>query len=281
VQGQIRLTEQGEVIAAKYDNPEVGFRNLEVIAAATLEATLLSGNAPAPRAEFLDAMQMLSDHAFAAYRGLVYETEGFEKYFWESTVISEISELNIGSRPASRKKGQRIEDLRAIPWVFSWSQCRLMLPGWYGFGTAARKFIEAHPQDGLERLRQMNREWSFFASLLSNMDMVLAKTDLAIASRYAGLVKDAELREAIFGRIQAEWHETVNMLLAITEQEELLDGNPLLKRSIRNRFPYLDPLNHVQIEMLRRHRENPEDERIRLGIHLSINGVAAGLRNSG
>ncbi|MDX5363337.1 MAG: phosphoenolpyruvate carboxylase [Pseudazoarcus pumilus] len=281
VQGQIRLTEQGEVIAAKYDNPEVGFRNLEVIVAATMEASLLSGTAPAPRTEFLDTMQTLSDEAFAAYRGLVYETEGFEKYFWESTVISEISELNIGSRPASRKKGQRIEDLRAIPWVFSWSQCRLMLPGWYGFGTAARKFVEAHPEDGLERLRQMNREWSFFASLLSNMDMVLSKTDLAIASRYAGLVKDVELRDAIFGRIQAEWHETVKMLLAITEQEELLDGNPLLKRSIRNRFPYLDPLNHVQIEMLRRYRENPEDERIRLGIHLSINGVAAGLRNSG
>ncbi len=281
VQGQIRLTEQGEVIAAKYDNPEVGFRNLEVIVAATMEATLLSGNAPAPRSEFLDTMQTLSDDAFAAYRGLVYETDGFEKYFWESTVISEISELNIGSRPASRKKGQRIEDLRAIPWVFSWAQCRLMLPGWYGFGTAARKFVEAHPEDGLERLRQMNREWSFFASLLSNMDMVLAKTDLAIASRYAGLVKDAALREQIFGRIQAEWHETVNMLLAIMEQDELLDGNPLLKRSIRNRFPYLDPLNHVQVELLRRHRDKPEDERLRLGIHISINGTAAGLRNSG
>jgi phosphoenolpyruvate carboxylase len=281
VQGQIRLTEQGEVIAAKYDNPEVGFRNLEVIVAATMEATLLSGNAPAPREEFLDTMQTLSDDAFSAYRGLVYETEGFEKYFWESTVISEISELNIGSRPAARKKGQRIEDLRAIPWVFSWAQCRLMLPGWYGFGTAARKFVEAHPEDGLERLRQMYREWSFFASLLSNMDMVLAKSDLAIASRYAGLVKDAQLREQIFGRIQAEWNETVNMLLAIMEQEELLDGNPMLKRSIRNRFPYLDPLNHVQVELLRRHREKPEDERLRLGIHISINGIAAGLRNSG
>ena len=281
VQGQIRLTEQGEVIAAKYDNPEVGFRNLEVIVAATMEATLLTDTSPAPRSEFLDTMQTLSDTAFAAYRGLIYETEGFEKYFWESTVISEISELNIGSRPASRKQSQSIEDLRAIPWVFSWSQCRLMLPGWYGFGTAARKFIEANPEDGLERLQQMNREWSFFAALLSNMDMVLAKTDLAIASRYAGLVKDATLREEIFGRIEAEWQETVNMLLAITGQQELLDENPLLKRSIRNRFPYLDPLNHVQVEMLRRYRENPDDERIRLGIHLSINGIAAGLRNSG
>lgn len=281
VQGQIRLTEQGEVIAAKYNNPEVGFRNLEVIVAATLEATLLTGDAPAPRPEFLDAMQTLSDSAFRAYRGLVYETEGFEQYFWESTVISEIADLNIGSRPASRKQGGRIEDLRAIPWVFSWSQCRLMLPGWFGFGSAVRQWLEAHPDDGMQRLRQMYREWSFFASLLSNMDMVLSKSDLAIASRYAELVKDETLREQIFDRIQNEWHETVNMLLAITEQEELLDGNPLLKRSIRNRFPYLDPLNHVQVELLQRHREDFDDERIRLGIHLSINGIAAGLRNSG
>ncbi|HLW05329.1 MAG TPA: phosphoenolpyruvate carboxylase [Azoarcus sp.] len=280
VQGQIRLTEQGEVIAAKYDNPEVGFRNLEVIVAATMDATLLSGDKPAPRTEFLDAMQTLSDDAFRAYRKLVYETDGFENYFWESTVISEISELNIGSRPASRKKGQHIEDLRAIPWVFSWSQCRLMLPGWYGFGTAAQQWIENQP-NGLEKLRQMYREWSFFAALLSNMDMVLAKTDLAIASRYAGLVKDAELRKRIFGSIQTEWHATVELLKAIMQQDDLLDGNPMLKRSIRNRFPYLDPLNHVQVELLRRHRENPDDERLRQGIHLSINGIAAGLRNSG
>ena len=281
VQGQIRLTEQGEVIAAKYGNPEVGLRNLEVLVAATLEASLLSGRAPAPRGEFLDAMQALSDTAFRAYRGLVYETEGFERYFWESTVISEIAELNIGSRPASRKKSTRIEDLRAIPWVFSWSQCRLMLPGWFGFGTAVKDWLAAHPEDGLERLRTMNREWSFFATLLSNMDMVLAKSDLAIASRYAKLVKDDALREQIFARIRTEWHDTVDALLAITGQRELLDGNPLLKRSIRNRFPYLDPLNHVQVELLRRHREAHDDERIRLGIHISINGIAAGLRNSG
>ncbi|NMG73218.1 phosphoenolpyruvate carboxylase [Aromatoleum diolicum] len=281
VQGQIRLTEQGEVIAAKYGNPEVGRRNLEVLVAATLESSLLADRAPAPRAEFLDTMQTLSDAAFAAYRGLVYETEGFERYFWESTVISEIAELNIGSRPASRKKGTRIEDLRAIPWVFSWAQCRLMLPGWFGFGAAVKEWLAAHPADGLARLQSMYQEWSFFATLLSNMDMVMAKTDLAIASRYAGLVKDATLRDAIFGRIRAEWQDTVDALLAITGQAELLDGNPLLKRSIRNRFPYLDPLNHVQVELLRRHRESHDDARIRLGIHISINGIAAGLRNSG
>ena len=281
VQGQIRLTEQGEVIAAKYGNPEVGRRNLEVLLAATLEASLGSGDAPAPDPAFIDTMQALSDSAFAAYRGLVYETPGFEDYFWQSTVISEIAELNIGSRPASRKKGTRIEDLRAIPWVFSWSQCRLMLPGWFGFGSAVQDWLARHPADGLAGLQRMHREWSFFATLLSNMDMVLAKSDLAIASRYAELVRDTTLRDTIFERIRREWQATVDALLAITGQSELLDGNPLLKRSIRNRFPYLDPLNHVQVELLRRHREVHDDERIRLGIHISINGIAAGLRNSG
>lgn len=281
VQGQIRLTEQGEVIGAKYGNPEVGRRNLEVLVAATLETSLRpAGAEPTPPA-FMDAMQTLSDAAFTAYRGLVYDTEGFERYFWESTVISEIAALNIGSRPASRKKSTAIEDLRAIPWVFSWSQCRVMLPGWYGFGSAVQAFLARHPQDGLALLQRMHREWSFFATLLSNMDMVLAKSDLAIASRYADLVKDVALREAIFGRIRAEHQATVEALLQITGQRELLEANPLLKRSIRNRFPYLDPLNHVQVELLRRHREHGDDPRIRNGIHISINGIAAGLRNSG
>lgn len=281
VQGQIRLTEQGEVIGAKYGNPEVGRRNLEVLVAATLETSLRpAGAEPTPPA-FMDAMQALSDAAFTAYRGLVYDTEGFERYFWESTVISEIAALNIGSRPASRKKSTAIEDLRAIPWVFSWSQCRVMLPGWYGFGSAVQAFLARHPQDGLALLQRMYREWSFFATLLSNMDMVLAKSDLAIASRYADLVKDVALRDAIFGRIRAEHQATVEALLQITGQRELLEANPLLKRSIRNRFPYLDPLNHVQVELLRRHREQGDDPRIRNGIHISINGIAAGLRNSG
>jgi len=282
VQGQVRLTEQGEVIAAKYTNPEVGRRNLEVLVAATLEATLLAGDAPAPRDEFIAAMQALSDHAFRAYRGLVYETEGFERYFRESTVISEIAELNIGSRPASRKKGTKIQDLRAIPWVFSWAQCRLMLPGWFGFGSAVEAFLaERGEEAGMALLRRMHREWPFFATQLSNMDMVLAKSDLAIAGRYAALVRDERLREAIFGRICREHAATLTALLRITGQAELLDGNPLLKRSIRNRFPYIDPLNHVQVELLRRHREGSDDERVRRGIHLSINGIAAGLRNSG
>ena len=281
VQGQIRLTEQGEVIGAKYGNPEVGRRNLEVLIAATLEATLLSGDEAAPRPDFLSAMNELSEIAFRAYRTLVYETDGFETYFRESTIVDEIAQLNIGSRPAARKKSFAIEDLRAIPWVFSWSQCRLMLPGWYGFGSAVDSFLERHGTAGLERLQAMHREWPFFATLLSNMDMVLAKSDIAIASRYAGLVRDAALRNAIFGRIRAEYEATVAALLKITGQHGLLDTNPLLKRSIRNRFPYLDPLNHVQVELLRRHREGADDNLIRRGIHLSINGIAAGLRNSG
>jgi phosphoenolpyruvate carboxylase len=281
VQGAIRITEQGEVIAGKYSNPDLGRRNLEILAAATLEATLLHSGQPAPREDYLKAMEELSDSAFKAYRGLVYETEGFERYFWESTVIGEIANLNIGSRPASRTNSRRIEDLRAIPWVFGWAQCRLMLPGWYGFGSAVNAWLKAHPETGLALLQEMYREWPFFQALLSNMDMVLAKSNIAIASRYARLVEDEALRNAIFPRIRQEWQDSIEKLLTIMGQRALLDGNPLLARSIRNRFPYLDPLNHLQIELLKRHRAGDTDERVVEGIHLSINGIAAGLRNSG
>ncbi|MDQ4059548.1 MAG: phosphoenolpyruvate carboxylase, partial [Pseudomonadota bacterium] len=281
VQGAIRITEQGEVIAGKYSNPEVGRRNLEILAAASLEATLLQPDQAAPRDEYLETMEELSEHAYRAYRSLVYETEGFERYFWDSTVIGEIANLNIGSRPASRTNSRRIEDLRAIPWVFGWAQCRLMLPGWYGVGTAVKTWLADRPRDGMAMLQAMYREWPFFRTLLSNMDMVLAKSNIAIASRYAGLVEDAELREAIFRRLRAEWQDSIDAVLAITGQQALLDQNPLLARSIRNRFPYLDPLNHVQIELLKRHRAGDADELVVHAIHLSINGIAAGLRNSG
>ncbi|MBI1779620.1 MAG: phosphoenolpyruvate carboxylase [Proteobacteria bacterium] len=281
MQGAIRITEQGEVIAAKYSNAEVGRRNLETLAAATLEATLLASQRPGPRAEYLRAMDELSDHAFREYRSLVYETEGFERYFREATVIGEIANLNIGSRPASRTGSKRIEDLRAIPWVFSWSQCRLMLPGWYGFGSAVRSWVNSHPDDGMATLKAMYRDWPFFTTMLSNMDMVLAKSDIAVASRYAELVSDSDLREGIFDRLRTEWDESIRGVLEITEQKTLLERNPLLARSIRNRFPYIDPLNHVQIELLQRHRAGVSDESVVQGIHLSINGIAAGLRNSG
>ncbi|MDR2577307.1 MAG: phosphoenolpyruvate carboxylase [Chitinispirillales bacterium] len=289
VQGQIRLTEQGEVIAAKYGNAEVGRRNLEVIVAATLAATLQPAQAEQPDERFLKALGELSDSAFAAYRGLVYETEGFEDYFWQTTVISEIASLNIGSRPASRTKGRDIENLRAIPWVFSWSQCRVMLPGWYGFGSAVDELLAKHGRDqGVALLQSMFQNWSVFSTLLSNMEMVLAKADMNIAARYAALVEDKELRDSIFPRIVAEYERARKHLLAITGQEALLDRNPTLRRVIASRVPYLDPLNHVQVEMLRRYRDRARDggsdkanERIRKAVHISINGIAAVLRNSG
>lgn len=281
VSGQIRLTEQGEVISTKYGNPDTGRRNLEVLLAATLEASLTDHeNQIEPAQPFHAVMDELSARAFNAYRGLVYETPGFTTYFRQSTVVSEIASLNIGSRPASRKASDRIEDLRAIPWVFSWAQCRLMLPGWYGFGSAVEGYLANQP-DGLATLRRMLKSWPFFRTLLSNMDMVLAKTDLAIASRYAELVADAELRERIFSRIRAEWELTRKHLLAIEEQDELLADNPMLRNSLKLRAPYMDPLNHLQVELLKRYRAGETDERIARGIHLSINGVASGLRNSG
>ncbi|MGJ5083041.1 phosphoenolpyruvate carboxylase [Bradyrhizobium sp. HKCCYLS3013] len=281
VNGQIRITEQGEIISSKYSNAEVGRNNLEILAAATLEASLLHPRQPAPKREYLTAMDRLSELAFKAYRGLVYETDGFVDYFWASTVINEIATLNIGSRPASRKKTRAIEDLRAIPWVFSWAQCRLMLPGWYGFGSAVETWIAENPEQGMPFLRELYREWPFFRMLLSNMDMVLAKSSIAIASRYAELVPDEALREKIFGRIRREWNLVIETLLDITGQERLLQGNPLLERSVRNRFPYLDPLNHVQVELLKAHRAQNPDEQVLRGIQLTINGISAGLRNTG
>ena len=280
VDGALRLTEQGEVIASKYADPESGRRNLETLAAATLEASFVVPGKDHRRHEAI--AEALSVRAFDAYRSLV-TSPGFVDYFRASTPIAEIADLNIGSRPPSRMKGgavsERIQDLRAIPWVFSWTQCRLMLPGWFGFGTAVQTWVEE--KNALEKLKEMYRDWPFFRSVLSNMDMVLAKSDLAIASRYAELVADAKLRQHIFGRLSDEWQRTRKWLAAITGNEELLADNPTLARSIRARFPYLDPLNHVQVELLRRYRSGDRDPRLLRGIHLTINGLAAGLRNSG
>jgi len=284
VRGQIRLTEQGEVIGSKYANPEIGRRNLETLVAATLEATLLQPTKPATR-DYLKAAEALSLASMAAYRALVYETPGFTDYFFGATPIREIAELNIGSRPASRKASQRIEDLRAIPWGFSWGQCRLTLPGWYGFGSAVDRFLNATPgqprREGLALLQKMYRQWPFFRTLLSNMDMVLAKSDLALASRYAELVPDARLRKKIFAGIEAEWHLTAEALSLITGDRQRLAHNASLARSIKHRFPYIDPLHHLQVELVRRYREGRADERVQRGIHISINGIAAGLRNTG
>ena len=284
VRGQIRLTEQGEVIGSKYANPEIGRRNLETLVAATLEATLLQPTKSATKA-FLDAAAELSSASMAAYRALVYETPGFTEYFFSSTPIREIAELNIGSRPASRKATQRIEDLRAIPWGFSWGQCRLTLPGWYGFGSAVHSFVTtgtpAQQQERTALLQKMVKQWPFFKTLLSNMDMVMAKSDLALASRYSELVGDTRLRKKIFTAIEAEWHSTAQALALITGDKNRLANNAALQRSIRHRFPYIDPLHHLQVELVRRYRAGQADERVQRGIHISINGIAAGLRNTG
>ena len=283
VRGQIRLTEQGEVIASKYANPEIGRRNLETLVAATLEASLLQPTKPATKA-FLDSAEQLSQASMGAYRALVYDTPGFTDYFFSATPIREIAELNIGSRPASRKANQKIEDLRAIPWGFSWGQCRLTLPGWYGFGSAVEAFVKApgkDPKAQLALLQKMYRQWPFFRTLLSNMDMVLAKSDMQLASRYSELVGDSRLRKKVFGTIEAEWQRTSDALVRITGDKQRLAHNSALARSIRHRFPYIDPLHHLQVELIRRWRLGQGDDRVKTGIQISINGIAAALRNTG
>ena len=284
VNGQIRVTEQGEVISSKYAEPEIGRRNLETLVAATMEATLLSHDAIGANADrYYRTMEMLASASFAAYRNLVYETPGFKEFFLECTPIREMAGLHIGSRPPSRKDSDDIEDLRAIPWVFSWSLSRMMLPGWYGFGHAVEAFVNHEDQagQGLKLLQEMYKNWPFMQTLLSNMDMVLTKTDMGIASRYAELVNDVDLREQIFGRIKDEWERSKKWLFAVTGNNELLQDNPTLARSIRNRIPYIDPLNHLQVELLRRYRSGEDSDEVKRSIHMTINGVTAGLRNSG
>ena len=233
-------------------------------------------------AAFTEAMEELSAHAFAAYRGLVYQTPGFIDYFRASTPINEIGDLNIGSRPASRKSSDRIEDLRAIPWVFSWGQSRQAIPGYYGFGSAVKAYLARGRKPRLAALRAMYARWPFFRTLVDRLDMVLAKMDMGIAARYAALVPDRKLRKRVFDRIEREHDDTRAAFFAITETKALLQNNPSLALSLRNRIPYIDPLSHLQVDLLRRLRSGKGDaEELRRGVHLTINGVAAGLRNSG
>lgn len=276
VQGRIRITEQGEVIAAKYGGIDSAATNLEAMVSASLLASLESDairEEDHPR--YAAAMTALSDTAFTAYRGLVYETAGFKDFFRAMTPIAEIATLKIGSRPSSRTKSSAIEDLRAIPWVFSWAQSRAMLPGWYGTGEAFAAF-EDQPL-----LADMAQSWPFFAALLDNMEMVLAKSDMGIAARYAGLASAVDGHDAIFARIRDGWHRAHDGLLAITGQTRLLEKNPALEASIRLRLPYIEPLNLLQIELMKRHRAGETDPRIAEGIQLTINAIATALRNSG
>ncbi|HYB39229.1 MAG TPA: phosphoenolpyruvate carboxylase [Mycobacterium sp.] len=280
VNGSLRLTEQGEIIAAKYAEPRIARRNLESLVAATLESTLLDveglGDVAGPAYEVLDDLAARARRAYAELVG----TPGFVDYFMASTPVSEIGSLNIGSRPTSRKPTASIADLRAIPWVLAWSQSRVMLPGWYGTGSAFEQWI-AEGDGRLEVLHDLYQRWPFFRSVLSNMAQVLAKTDLGLAAHYAELVADESLRRTVFDKIVEEHHRTITMHKLITGQDDLLADNPALARSVFNRFPYLEPLNHLQVELLRRYRSGDDDELVQRGILLTMNGLASALRNSG
>ena len=275
VGGRIRVTEQGEVVANKYADPALARRSLDTLTAGVVLTSLRkAGSHIAPR--HAKSMDALARSAMTAYRALVYETPGFVDYFYAATPISEIADLKIGSRPTSRLATRSIEGLRAIPWVFSWSQSRVMLPGWYGFGSAVDKAGVS-----LAQLQDLYARSPFFVTTLDNMEMVLAKGDLAIARRYAGLLEDRALADTIFDAIGAEWDRTVGGILAITGRGTILEGAPELASTIRSRLPYIDPLNHLQVELIGRRRRGDDSAAVREGIHLTMNGVAAGLRNTG
>jgi phosphoenolpyruvate carboxylase len=278
VEGRIKLTEQGEVIAAKYSTPEIAHRELELVAGAALVSRLL----PQPTAErlrvFEDLLERMAARSREVYRDLVYRQPGFERFFEQVTPIEEIARLRLGSRPARRGDSPRIEELRAIPWVFSWTQTRILLPGWYGLGSA---LAQARDEAGLAVLREMDRDWPFFAALVSNAEMALAKADLTIGERYAELVEDETLRKAIWAPIRSEYERTRELVLAVTGQARLLDRTPVLQRSIERRNPYVDPLSLIQVELLRRLRRDGPSEALVRAMLLTINGIAGGLRNTG
>ncbi|MBP8812288.1 MAG: phosphoenolpyruvate carboxylase [Laribacter sp.] len=277
VAGQIRITEQGEVIASKYADRTIGQRNLEALLAATLEASLVPRpSCPTDESVFGE----LAADSYQAYRQLI-ETDGFIDYFLAATPINEIAKLNIGSRPASRKTLASISDLRAIPWVFSWMQSRVMLPGWYGVGSAMSAFLARHGTTGRDRLAALWQESAFFRVALDNMEMVLAKADMQIAAEYASLVPDPAVRERVYGLIRSEFERTRDAFCAITGQTRLLAGNPTLARSLAARMPYFTTLNLLQIDGLARLRQDPDNPELLYAIHQTINGLATGLRNSG
>ncbi|MBU6334047.1 MAG: phosphoenolpyruvate carboxylase [Chloroflexi bacterium] len=285
IENQIRITEQGEVIADRYGLPVLAYRHLEQM----LNAVMLVGFAPAepPHPAWEDALEQLSRASRDHYRALVYETPAFLAYFRAATPIAEISRLKIGSRPASRRSSDRIEDLRAIPWVFSWMQSRHTMPGWYGLGHALAQFV-ADGQPGaderLARLQQMYRAWPFFRALLDNVQMILMKADLQIARQYADLVADAAVREQIFAQIAEEHARAVALVRRVAQVARLLDDSPVLQHSIARRNPYVDPLSYIQIELLRRLRADPaaaDHTDLEDAILASISGVAAGLKNTG
>lgn len=292
VNGQIRLTEQGEMIQSRYKGPDVGRWHLDMFVSATLQASAATSETTAQSqnlARYGEVMQFLSDTAQSEYRDLVYETPGFDTYFFSATPILEIAGLHIGSRPAARHATQRIQDLRAIPWSFSWAQCRLPIPGWYGVGSAIQAYLDQgiesqslNVEQRLHLLQEMAQNWPFFRTLLSNMEQVLAKTDIDIGYEYSRLVTDQDLADNIFKRIKNEFKLTLTYFRQLSGHD-LLENDPDLSTALSERFAYIDPLNYLQIELLRRYRDTTGvDQHVnQSAIHITINGIAAGLRNSG
>jgi len=280
VRGRIKLTEQGEVVSARYSIPEIAHRELELVAGAVLVSAGggLGEGEPAQIGAFEVAVARIAEQSQHAYRDLVYGDSEFISFFHQATPIEEISRLKLGSRPARRTASTRIEDLRAIPWVFSWTQSRILLPGWFGLGSA----LEWGRQEyGIEFLRAMNSEWSFFNAMLANAELALAKADLPIAERYVQLVEPAELRNRIWARIKGEYERSCASVLDITEQAKLLDRDPVLQRSIERRNPYVDPLSFIQLDLLRRLRTEGRPEALMRPVLLAINGIAGALKNTG
>jgi phosphoenolpyruvate carboxylase len=283
VGGRLKVTEQGEMLSAKFSVPEIAHRELELTASAALVTTLqrLDDDAPARLARFESVMAQMADVSTQAYRGLVYGDPDFVAFFHAATPVNEVQRLQLGSRPAKRRESTRIEDFRAIPWVFSWTQARAVLPAWYGLGTALQHGREHH---GVELLREMERDWPFFAALLSNAEMACVKADLDIARRYAELYEDEPARERIWGHIQNEFDRTLRELGRVRDEERLLDREPILQRALERRKPFVDPISFIQLELLRRLRapgvEADQPELVRASL-LAINGIAGGLRNTG
>ncbi|AGN19311.1 phosphoenolpyruvate carboxylase [Corynebacterium glutamicum Z188] len=283
VQGSVRITEQGEIISAKYGNPETARRNLEALVSATLEASLLDVSELTDHQRAYDIMSEISELSLKKYTSLVHEDQGFIDYFTQSTPLQEIGSLNIGSRPSSRKQTSSVEDLRAIPWVLSWSQSRVMLPGWFGVGTALEQWIGEGEQatQRIAELQTLNESWPFFTSVLDNMAQVMSKAELRLAKLYADLIPDREVAERVYSVIHEEYFLTKKMFCVITGSDDLLDDNPLLARSVQRRYPYLLPLNVIQVEMMRRYRKGDQSEQVSRNIQLTMNGLSTALRNSG
>jgi len=279
--GRLRLTEQGEVAFARYGHPDIAHRHLEQMAAAVLEASLAPEGAAAPRPEWLEAMRAIAGRARTAYRSLVYDDPRFVEYFRRATPIDMVTELRIGSRPARRKASARIQDLRAIPWVFAWTQSRHGLPGWFGLGSALLGELEEGP-DAVARLREMYESWRFFRSLIENAQLSLGKADRAVAAFYAELA--GEDGRPVFEAVSGEWDKALSAVAQVTGHDSLLASSPVLQRSIQLRNPYVDPLSFVQLSLLPRLREageGPEAEELARVVALTINGIAAGLQNTG